>query len=248
MNKNGVNYKIEKYTFKLKNAQNRNDADMYQDKLRHYHGLNKKMAGGNGEKHDNIMGDSSKHAEIPKDIHHEEKHAETAKINHPIGTDSITMPKVPEIFNVSAELSEKFAKQNESFAQKIREIGAAQEIDNKDLEQNLLNLEKQLKIDSETNKRNENKFKQSCADNQAYNAQFEHITGEINKLTRGECKVGAISIDTDAFNKKYLNPENVIQDFKCGNNQQQEHKAEEHTEPTKSETASQTGGIWNIFG
>jgi hypothetical protein len=51
MSKNGVNYKIEKYTYKLKNAHTRRDAELYQNKLKHYHGVNRSginMYGGEG--------------------------------------------------------------------------------------------------------------------------------------------------------------------------------------------------------
>ena len=51
MSEESVEYKIQKYTYKLKHAENRKTASHYQDKLQHYHKLNRmNMQGGtNGE-------------------------------------------------------------------------------------------------------------------------------------------------------------------------------------------------------
>jgi hypothetical protein len=44
-----LNYKISKYTTKLKSATNRRNAEIYQKKLQQYHNLNKTMRGGDLE-------------------------------------------------------------------------------------------------------------------------------------------------------------------------------------------------------
>lgn len=43
-----IKYKIQKYTYKLKHAKSRKEADVYQDKLQYYHGLNRQklLSGG----------------------------------------------------------------------------------------------------------------------------------------------------------------------------------------------------------
>ncbi|QKF94230.1 hypothetical protein QKU48_gp0772 [Fadolivirus algeromassiliense] len=48
MNSSGLEYKLKKYTYKLKNAKNRREAELYQQKLQHYHSLNRTQRGGDG--------------------------------------------------------------------------------------------------------------------------------------------------------------------------------------------------------
>jgi len=49
MQSNDINYKIQKYTYKLKNAKSHRDIDLYQTKLQEYHKANRNMQGGEGE-------------------------------------------------------------------------------------------------------------------------------------------------------------------------------------------------------
>lgn len=49
---NDQKYKIEKYTYKLKNATDMSKANLYQQKLQSYHNLNKKRLSGGGPEED----------------------------------------------------------------------------------------------------------------------------------------------------------------------------------------------------
>lgn len=46
MQSNNINYKIEKYTHKLKHAQSQDDAELYENKIREYRKVNKGLHGG----------------------------------------------------------------------------------------------------------------------------------------------------------------------------------------------------------
>jgi hypothetical protein len=46
MQSNDINHKIQKYTYKVKNARSSRDADLYRMKLQEYHRMNKNIRGG----------------------------------------------------------------------------------------------------------------------------------------------------------------------------------------------------------